>query len=61
MPPFLNDHRGLTDLFTFLCAGIAVVSLTQAALVVSIMAGLISVVLGGIRLHDRVKYGPGGK
>jgi hypothetical protein len=58
---FLNEHRGLTDLATFLCAGVAVVSLSQAALVVSIIAGLVSIILGGIRVHDRMKYGHGGK
>lgn len=46
------------DLVTFLCAGIAAVSLAQAAVVVSIIAGLVSIVLAGIRIHDRLKYGP---
>jgi hypothetical protein len=58
---FLSEHKGIADALTYLCAGVAVVSLTQAALLVTITAGLISIILGGIRLHDRLKYGPGGK
>ena len=57
---FLNGHRGLTDLLTFLCAGVAVVSLSQAALVLTIISTVIAIVLGGIRIHDRVRYGPKG-
>ena len=56
---FLNGHRGLTDLLTFLCAGVAVVSLSQAALIMSLLAAAMSLVLGAIRVHDRWKYGPG--
>ena len=55
---YLNEHRGVTDLATFLCAGVAVVSLSQAALVLTIISTLIAIVLGAIRIHDRVKYGP---
>jgi hypothetical protein len=55
---FLNEHRGLSDLATFLCAGVAVVSLSQAAVVLTIVSTLIAIVLGGIRIHDRIKYGP---
>jgi hypothetical protein len=58
---FLNEHRGLTDLATFLCAGVAVVSLSQAALVLTCISTLIAIALGGFRLHDRIRYGPGGK
>lgn len=41
----------------YLFAGVAVVSLQQAAFVVTIIAGLISAALGLIKLHDRVKFG----
>jgi hypothetical protein len=41
----------------YLFAGVAVVSLQQAAFVVTIFAGLISAILGAIKLHDRIKYG----
>ena len=51
----------LLDGVTFLLAGVAVVSLSQAALVVSIIAALISIICGGIRIHDRLKYGRGVK
>jgi phage terminase Nu1 subunit (DNA packaging protein) len=41
----------------YLFAGVAVVSLQQAAFAVTIVAGLISAILGAIKLHDRVRYG----
>lgn len=41
----------------YLFAGVAVVSLQQAAFAVTIIAGLISAILGAIKLHDRVRYG----
>lgn len=43
----------------YLFAGVAVVSLQQAAFAVTIIAGLISAALGLIKLHDRIKYGKG--
>jgi hypothetical protein len=45
----------------YLFAGVAVVSLQQAAFVVTICAGLISAVLGLIKLHDRIRYGRAAK
>lgn len=45
----------------YLFAGVAVVSLQQAAFAVTIIAGLISAVLGAIKLHDRLKYGRAAK
>jgi hypothetical protein len=60
MHHFLNEHRGFTDLATFLCAGVAVVSLSQAALLLTILSTLIAIILGGIRIHDRLRYGPKG-
>jgi hypothetical protein len=42
----------------YLFAGVAVVSLTQAALWASLFAAVISIILGAIKLHDRLKYGP---
>lgn len=44
----------------YLFAGVAVVSLQQAAFAVTIVAGLISAVLGAIKLHDRLRYGKPG-
>lgn len=41
----------------YLFAGVAVVSLQQAAFAVTIIAGLISAALGLIKLHDRLRYG----
>jgi phage terminase Nu1 subunit (DNA packaging protein) len=42
----------------YLFAGVAVVSLSQTAFVLTIIATLISIALGGIKLHDRLRYGP---
>jgi hypothetical protein len=43
----------------YLFAAAAVVSLSQAALWASLFAALVSIILGGFKLHDRLKYGPG--
>lgn len=54
----MTDHRAL-DAATWLSAGIAAFSFWQGvALAVTIVAGGISVILGLIRLHDRIRYGP---
>lgn len=45
----------------YLFAGVAVVSLQQAAFAVTIIAGCISAILGAIKLHDRLKYGRPGE
>jgi hypothetical protein len=36
---------------------VAGISLAQAALVISILAGLVSIILGAIRIYDRLKFG----
>ena len=43
----------------YLFAGVAAVSLSQAALIVTLLAGLLSAILAGIRIHDRLRYGRG--
>ena len=46
------------DGLTFLFAGVSAVSLLQdVAVVVTILAGLVSIILGGIRVYDRIRYG----
>lgn len=53
----MHDHR-LLDAGTWLSAGIATFSFWQgAALGVTIIAGLVSIALGLVRIHDRIKYG----
>jgi uncharacterized membrane protein len=54
----LHEHSKLVENLVWLFAGVAAVSLAQAAIVMSIMAAAVSVILGGIRIHDRIKYGP---
>ncbi len=58
MVQHLSDQaKAWIDLVTVSLAGVAAVSLSQAALAVTFGAGLISIVLGCIRIHDRLKYG----
>lgn len=45
------------DVGVFTGAIVAGISLANAALVVTIIAGMLSILLGAIRLYDRVKYG----
>lgn len=53
----MSDAHNWAERGAYLFAGVAVVSLQQAAFAVTIIAGLISAVLGLIKLHDRVRYG----
>lgn len=54
----MHDHNQWVERLAYVFAGIAAVSLAQAALAVTIVAGLLSIVLGAFRLHDRLKHGP---
>jgi hypothetical protein len=55
---YLHDHRGVIDLVAAGLAGIATISFLQGlALVVTILAGLGSLSLAGMRGYDRIKYG----
>lgn len=55
---FLSEHERLVDVATFLLAGVAVTTLlSEIAVVITILAGLASLTLALIRIHDRVKYG----
>ena len=56
---FVNAYRGLVDSAAVLCAGVAVISLQQAAWVATILACAMTLILGTIRVYDRVRYGPG--
>jgi hypothetical protein len=55
----IQDHYRALDLSAAVFAGLAAFSFWQGiALAVTIIAGLLSIALAGIRLHDRVRYGP---
>ena len=41
-------------------AGVAVVSLAQAAYALTIVATVLSIILACFKLHDRLRYGPKG-
>jgi hypothetical protein len=54
----VSHHHDWTAIGVYLSAGVAVVSLQQAAFVLTIISTLIAIALGAIKLHDRLKYGP---
>jgi hypothetical protein len=54
----LNDHtRHLLDAGTWILAGVAAFSLAQAALVITMLAGIASFILASIRIYDRIRFG----
>lgn len=57
----VNELHPWAERGAYLFAGLAVVSLQQAAFVLTIISTLIAIVLGGIKLHDRLRYGPANK
>lgn len=54
----MTQHYDWTAIGVYLSAGVAVVSLQQAAFVLTIISTLIAIALGAIKLHDRFRYGP---
>lgn len=55
----IHEHRHLLDWVMYGCAALATgLTLANVALVMSAMAAAISIILGCIRLHDRLRYGP---
>jgi hypothetical protein len=56
----MHDHR-LLDSLTWFSSGLAAVSFWHGISIgVTIVAGLIAIALGLIRLHDRLRFGPPG-
>lgn len=53
-----HDHIQWAERFAYLFAGVAAVSLSQAAYALTICATLLSIILAGFKLHDRLRYGP---
>lgn len=45
----------------YVFAGVAAISLSQAAFTLTIIATLLSIVLAALKIHDRVRYGPSGR
>lgn len=56
----MHDHAQWAERFAYLFAGVAAVSLSQAAYALTIIATVLSIILAGFKLHDRIKYGPAG-
>lgn len=56
----IHDVAQHADRWAYALAGLAAVSFWQGfALAVTILAGLASLILAGIKIHDRLRYGPG--
>jgi hypothetical protein len=53
-----SDHSHWAERLAYLFGGVALISLSQAAYALTILATLLSIVLAGFKLHDRIKYGP---
>jgi hypothetical protein len=53
-----HEHSQWAERLAYLFAGVAAVSLSQAAYALTIVATLLSIILAGFKLHDRLKYGP---
>lgn len=59
---FLSENERLVDLAAWGLASVAVMSLlSEIAVVVTILAGLASLALALIRIHDRIRYGKAGE
>lgn len=54
----MHEHSQWVERFAYVFAGVAAVSLSQAAYALTILATLLSIILAGVKLHDRFKYGP---
>ena len=55
----MGHEQGLwAERFAYVFAGVAAVSLSQAAYALTIIATFLSIILAVFKLHDRVKYGP---
>lgn len=57
IPHHLSDTAWV-ERGAYLFAGVAVVSLSQAALWATLISALIAITLGLFKLHDRIRYGP---
>lgn len=58
----LSEHERLVDLAAWALASVAVMTLlSEIAVVVTILAGLASLTLALIRIHDRIRYGKVGE
>jgi hypothetical protein len=53
-----HDHIQWAERLAYLFAGVAAVSLSQAAYALTILATLLSIILAAFKLHDRIYYGP---
>ena len=55
------ENREWFDIGAVISAIVSGFSLIQAAHVLAVAGGMVSLLLGCIRVHDRIKYGPSHK
>ena len=60
-PHDLNEHTKRVLDFAGALSAVAAISLSQVALLVSIVAGLLSIAWYGIRIYDRFRTGRAGE
>jgi hypothetical protein len=60
-PHDLNEHTKRVLDFAGALSAVAAISLSQIALMVSIVAGLLSILWYAVRLYDRFKHGRAGE
>jgi methyl coenzyme M reductase subunit D len=54
----IHEQSQWFERLAYLFTAVAAFSLSQAAYILTIVSTLIAIVLGGIKIHDRLKYGP---
>jgi hypothetical protein len=54
----MHEYAERAERLSYLFAGVAAVSLSQAAYALTIIATFLSIILAAFKLHDRIKYGP---
>lgn len=57
----MQDHGHWAERLAYLFGGVAVISLSQAAYALTIIATVLSIILASFKLHDRIRYGPVGR
>lgn len=53
----ISEHKNLIDTATWACALFAAVTINQVAAVVTLLAGIASLILFGMRVYDRLTCG----
>lgn len=52
--------KRILDLVTAALAGFAALTINDVAVILTVVATAVSIICGGIRIYDRLRYGRGG-